>query len=343
MRRTVVIATLLLLTARAGAQGGRKLSAEEACELRALDTPGQTFCVNPNENKPHGDAALIAGATQRIDAILAILKETFPGQKGFDLIYDRVMSKLTEGTIEAYHVDASLYAYSCPKTGGGPAPPDLDHYGRPALTVKIGVNSNHGLFLREKELPIDGKMRKVYETFAPVGEVAGFRMYGEAKPMFRKVIWIARPGAPTYLPITRRQYTAALLQLAKEGKWTLSRPNPQGRAMPRADADVRRDVEEMEAYLAKTPAAELDLPARGVTPIGMWHWFGSTDPAFSDEPGAREFVVLAPGYFRRDVPKHVPQLIVLEWEGGDGTAAETITRRFWANFPGEKLRALIDK
>jgi hypothetical protein len=50
-----------------------------------------------------------------------------------------------------------------------------------------------------------------------------------------------------------------------------------------------------------------------------------------------------PAYIRKDLPKYIPQFIVLYWSWGDVANSKYFRQMMEANFPIEKLQAMIDK
>jgi hypothetical protein len=52
-----------------------------------------------------------------------------------------------------------------------------------------------------------------------------------------------------------------------------------------------------------------------------------------------------PNYFRRDLPKYVPQVFILEWSWSDGKlkCSKDFRNAVEQNFPVEQLQAMIDK
>ena len=67
-------------------------------------------------------------------------------------------------------------------------------------------------------------------------------------------------------------------------------------------------------------------------------------PVFStEEEGGTMLVTENPEYLRKDLPKDVPQFIVINWQWGTSIADETLRKLFEENFEVEKLQAMIDK
>ena len=59
--------------------------------------------------------------------------------------------------------------------------------------------------------------------------------------------------------------------------------------------------------------------------------------------GGKMLVTENPAYFRKDLPKYVPQLFILYWTYNDGAATENFGKRIEQYFLIEKLQAMIDK
>ena len=67
-------------------------------------------------------------------------------------------------------------------------------------------------------------------------------------------------------------------------------------------------------------------------------------PVFStEEEGGSMLVTENPEYLRKDLPKDVPQFIVINWQWGTSIQDETLRKLFEENFEVEKLQAMIDK
>jgi len=67
-------------------------------------------------------------------------------------------------------------------------------------------------------------------------------------------------------------------------------------------------------------------------------------PVFStEEEGGTMLVTENPEYFRKDLPKDVPQFMVINWQWGTSIQDETLRKLFEENFDVEKLQAMIDK
>jgi hypothetical protein len=57
----------------------------------------------------------------------------------------------------------------------------------------------------------------------------------------------------------------------------------------------------------------------------------------------RMLVVIDPSYFNMQLPKYVPQIIMLYWQWDNSAPAENFKKQIEENFPIDKLKAMIDK
>ena len=62
-----------------------------------------------------------------------------------------------------------------------------------------------------------------------------------------------------------------------------------------------------------------------------------------EEEGGTMLVTENPEYIRKDLPKDVPQFIVINWQWGDSKADKNLRKLFEENFEVEKLQGMIDK
>ena len=80
--------TLLLLCLHAAAQYDNPFT---ACDQEALATPGKVFRRDKTADRWLGVKALVPEIVNRTDQIAQVLKESWPGQIGFDALYSTVM------------------------------------------------------------------------------------------------------------------------------------------------------------------------------------------------------------------------------------------------------------
>ena len=94
---------------------------------------------------------------------------------------------------------------------------------------------------------------------------------------------------------------------------------------------------------ATTKAGLLDSPALIFGDIADMH---TSYPIFiTQAEGDKMLVTENPDYFKKDLPKYIPQLIVFfMWDAKNGPGpAMNPYKLYYQDFPIEKLKALIDK
>ena len=74
-------------------------------------------------------------------------------------------------------------------------------------------------------------------------------------------------------------------------------------------------------------------------------FFESTDIFIPEEKGGKVLLMINPAYFKKDLPKYIPQFMIARIQGGE---SGMISERYFSkmikeNFPFEKLQAMIDK
>ena len=87
----------------------------------------------------------------------------------------------------------------------------------------------------------------------------------------------------------------------------------------------------------------LDSPAI-VDGIEKTRFFESPNVFTTEEKGGQALVPVNPDYFRKDLPPHVPQVIVVHWIWEEHSVAKTYYgKKVEANLPIEKFQAMIDR
>jgi hypothetical protein len=332
----------------------------QPCDYRAADTPGQQFRLIKQEDRLHSDPALVALVAKELDQVLQVVKDTFPGQKGFEAEYFRAMPKEAGPSYEQYQLSASLVAYRCLRefdratrshvATGQIKNPNLDSYvdtGVKAMTIRVSVNRPTNFLEETLLMPIDGAPHTVLLTYDFLEDWGAYPVYGGEGQSGRKVTFIARNGEQPFIRLTERQYVTGLLEYYEQQFGTAEHP---GIATPRTY--VREQVEwerhDMQQFLQETSSAVLDAPARPNAPLGHWGTVTSgrsvtRAPLEPQGRGGQEILVVNHAYFRKDTPRHIPQLIVLEFaQPSVSETSRILYQRFRENFPGDRLRALLD-
>lgn len=106
----------------------------------------------------------------------------------------------------------------------------------------------------------------------------------------------------------------------------------------KAKKNKERELKKFNDELEKTTGQGLlDSPA-------MIREMYNSDLIFDTDPLQANMVVIENrDYIRKDLPKHVPQLFVVDWTWSDWAPQEKIAELMEKDFPFEKLQAMIDK
>jgi hypothetical protein len=205
------------------------------------------------------------------------------------------------------------------------------------------------------EMNIDG--RQIHLMPVVKGTWKGHTLYQTG---IGKVILLHRDGMLPYTTVTRKQYLDLCISyLPKMYDELIAKmdENATKKFIDAGLADSQTIKRNKEIYqkekkdalkhytdeLAATTAAGL-LDAPAIIPLTLCDL--DPGPIFTTEAeGGRLLVTENPAYFRRDLPKYVPQLFVLTFRKESWTSRENKTPLYalYDNFPFEKLQAMIDK
>jgi len=193
-----------------------------------------------------------------------------------------------------------------------------------------------------------------------------------------KIILISRDGEVPYIPVTQKQFLLATKQMYNDRKKQTydgfmkgetempkiieeTRNNkyldPQAKEKMIAsfqkqfdeyrktqDANIKKSndyydekIKIVDQYLATHTEQELKQPAATVSMEEFSGFFGPERKKRVYYP-----VRINPDYFRKNLPRYVPQFIVVEWNCQDDAPAVEFRKQFEEKFPVDKLKAMID-
>jgi hypothetical protein len=185
----------------------------------------------------------------------------------------------------------------------------------------------------------------------------GCDIYTPEKGRGENMVLLHREGMLPYIPVTRKQYLERSIEYFQRFfvNTLKASENPEG-LNPLKDKNQREEeTKKIQKYRddllkyyrdeldATTKAGLLDSPAITVDGIGD---MDISNPIFTTkENGGRLLVTENPDYWKRDLPKYIPQLIIysmrLQKDGPDPTKNPYYL--YYQDFPIEKLQAMIDK
>jgi hypothetical protein len=297
-------------------------------------------------------AAQQSEALRRLDAIHQLVVAAYPRPLGQEADWRRVLNQFefAPGITTASLFYESWYSYYvCQRPGTG----DVGYFGDNGTYARVYVNDPGRLQsnMSPLEAEIDG--RRVLMFKPVIGSWKGNDLHAENAALQGRQVLITRKGESPYLPVTRRQwlqYQQARIRphydkLIEDMKQFFIQP--QTDAIDRLTKEKDATVRHFEAAFAESQANNLlDAPA-----VILGDVMSSSTPVFAPEGASAQLLVTAnPAYIRKELPRYVPQFIVVmwSWDSGEtskigGIQGDRFRRIFEADFPVEKLQALIDR
>ena len=292
--------------------------------------------------------------SRRVEAVNKLLQEAYPQPTGNEgnwwwnggIYLFAHNYKFTTGIpICNYSYTCSFGPYLC-----GTQPKEVNYFS--VTTTSCKVFANQWTELRNQMMMDSGNTINgvPFYMLNPVKEKwKGYDLYYESTLDTRRVL-LHREGMLPYIPVTRKQYLDYSINrfnkmfddMIKSSKeMPFSTQQQKDETVKTIIKQKNAVIELYEKELEKTRTANLlDSPA--IVRI--------LDNMYPDVPifttGAEDGSMLVtenPAYIRKDLPKYVPQFIILYWSWGDRANSKYFRQMFEANFPIEKLQAMIDK
>jgi hypothetical protein len=165
-----------------------------------------------------------------------------------------------------------------------------------------------------------------------------------------RLMLLHRSGALPYLPVTRKQYLDFCLRYVQkyfDEQIAVSKQIQPDKEQLKIQVD--QEEKEKSRFLQRyhdelkraTASGLLDSPALVYSVAPMLYF---NDKIFlTEEEGGRMLITENPDYIRKDLPKYVAQMFVVEWSWDDWPPQASIRTMMETKFATEKLQAMIDK
>ncbi len=318
----------------------------------------------------------------RFNAIQDLVRQTYPQPMGVDVSWggsfaktsfadevkfvpvkdrDPEETKTKINPVYRYGYSCILFPWLCTEN-----PNEIMNMYPEGSSGSIVIRANHLEILNENyvdanEWTIEGRpiKRKMFAT----GKWKGYDMMSSVGGIYANAasehfVLISRDGVLPYIPITRKQYLDRaiqyvaryydeLIQYMLQNNETL----PTQIRLSQEDLDKQKTqntkakneaLKKLHDALEKTTRdGLLDEPAVvRIDPLLM-----NEGPVFQSEAeGGCLLATENPNYFRKELPKYVPQFFVIELMSGDTNRSNMNFKNIIEeNFPIEKLKAMIDK
>jgi hypothetical protein len=318
----------------------------------------------------------------RLNRIQALVSETYPQPMGSDAFWNGGVRKLTFGdeveyalssdnewepkTLKTNPVDGFVYSLNLfewfcngtneikngfPEAGGG----DL-------LIRSNNLEILNGNYLDGNEWRIDG--RPIKKKLYTIGKWKGYDLMASAGNMSpdddatSHYILICRDGMLPIIPVTRKQYLErSMIYIKRFYDEMINRIVKSNEGIPAQLRAPKEDIDRLIDYNEKTKSnalikyqAELEKTTRdglldAPAVIRIDPLFTVEGPIFLPEKdGGCLLATENPNYWRKDLPKYVPQFFTVElsWRNNLGWSKD-FKNIIEEKLPLEQLKAMIDK
>jgi hypothetical protein len=301
----------------------------------------------------------------RLDSIHKFFFEAYPQPKGLNAIWHRnqiangffgqqieyskdpdgrLRDDYTKGTaVGIYAYTAGFFLYYCFNNAvkrevrvSGETGTWLIIEANDLLTVTGSTNDT---------MTIDG--RPVFYR-SPLKEIwKGHQMFFSGSGLSsQRTVLVHRNGILPYIPVTRRQYLAHCIKHVPEIIMTLSEGFIIEGDKERAEKMKKMVGPALKRYQDELKKSTTDNLLDSAAFVFEIHPLVETAgmPIFMTEgDGGKMLIIENPAYFRKDLPRHVPQLFIVYWTINPGAPGEFLRKSIEDYFPIEKLQAMIDK
>jgi hypothetical protein len=317
---------------------------------------------------------------KRIDSLLALLKTAYPNPIGLEAIqYSSIRQRpIGTGTPSAYSHTSLYKSYFYSPVLKKML---LDEETHTWLNMHVNY---FGWFLENRfgRYVVDNKEVTVFALMERDGTWNGYPLFKKYRGRSERAVVISRDGELPYIPITQKQFLTFLrkdiealrkkflksdsgyhsyllkqIETARTGKHANEAAREKAiktaeyyyeeykkrRATrgPLEEAEYLNKLKNIDDYLASHTEAEMAQPVK--TP-SMGDFNGNFESRGKNGK-LYELVRINFAYFKKELPRYVPQFFVLYWTWDDtnNAPAAEFKRQLEENFPIKRLKALLDK
>ena len=192
------------------------------------------------------------------------------------------------------------------------------------------------------------------------GSWKGYALYTPETGSRKTMVLLHRDGMLPYIPVTRKQYLdlsisyldemfdRLIADIDKDAKTFIDAGMADPQTLKKNKENYQKQKNDVlkhynDELAATTAAGLLDVPA--VIPLAICDPDVTRAVFATEATGGRLLVTENPAYIQRELPKYIPQLLVLTFEEASWrpTQKKDPLKLAEENFPIEKLQAMIDK
>ena len=370
---------IFLFSSQSSSWSQKTIKTETPCTEEILfKTPGRWLNTSSgyyiNNDGLNFQSNQIKEVTKRVDAIHELMVKIYPQPLAVDaawyptLAYGSFAEQITYGRNSHGALDYTVvkkkpvaaFGYVCgffPHGCKGDNPNEIwpGYPGETATWFSVFANSSKAaqMNIDEYEITIDGY--PVCTRMPLIKKFGEFELLGIDEPTLRistggiiRYVIIHRKGILPYIPVTRKQYLEKCIPYV-ESWWDKSIKAFEETPEEEGKNEKLKKLKETREESLKTYRAELErttneglLDAPAIVQF-LWDPLLQNPTIFTDEKNGWSLVIQNPEYMRKDLPKYVPQLFVVQWKWSERKPEADIAKLIEEKFPFEKLQEMIDK
>lgn len=308
----------------------------------------------PLTNSEYAPKTLAPEFIKRIDALHNLVLEAFPEGVGTEPWWSRFLGSASDDKTVPYtfFYKSGYPFYYCSQDFPGNSDANSNiikcycqEYGT-LLTISANKLTNDLISGSQESFEINGNT--VYKMAGYVGKWKGYEVYNlyGNSAFAERVVVIHRKGMLPFHYVTRKEFLLYRIAFFEKFKKDMGNDPSTNQAM---DEEIKKHKDELN----RTHDSLLNSPAiLGGSVPGKIN--DNDRSAFFYETGNGTYFLAkeSPGYFRKDLPRYIPQYFILHWQwfGYDSNtnrkhlaAPEYFAEQIEKKFPIEKLQAMIDK
>lgn len=279
-------------------------------------------------------------ATKNMGAFHQLLLNAYPDGIGCEPQVNMInpSPSIYVPSVYSYYYYTAIFPYVCIKN-------KPVYINQTNTTFRVIVNHFENFWL-QAHFFIAGQ--EIFYRQRKTGKWNGYNAYySEEHPL----VMLTRKNMLPYKPVTRKEYLdymihyedSLLTNMANQYK-KIDDPSmkEQAEAITNRKNNILKIFREESEKSSKQNLLDSPAVVRGIRNVT----FSENAGIFTtEEKGGTALLMINPAYFRKELPKYVPQFIIVRIQGGeDGTVSERyFAKNMKEKFPFDKLQAIIDK
>ncbi|MEO8405049.1 MAG: hypothetical protein ABI480_10650 [Chitinophagaceae bacterium] len=341
---------------------------------------GQDLLTIKGNWKKGSDANMVvtnqAKVISHIDAMSELFKSAYPQPKGMEVKWYHSMNghPVINNGPQPYQYNSLYQSWYCNKTANKV---ELDEE---TGTWAYAFVNNFNWFMGDQydKLLVRVNNQDVYFLPKVVGQWKGYNLYSTSSHSMGQCIILLHNDQLPWKPVTQLQYLQAVRAYWEKSKAAQDHVNDDNavrtqkimentrnnKGLKQEDKDktiagLQKDLDALPEKIADNLASSTKYynpKFKLMDDYITQHSSSLQDPAIIETRLASEFngsfttlekgqmlVMVNPDYFNKRLPAYAAQMIVLYWRWDKNPASMNFKAEFEANFPIDKLKAMIDK